>query len=232
MKIFIKILSSLLLLASCTLADTNITTPKEKTNTAWIVDGHVLPPEPDKALNDSTLLGIDSNNNGVRDDVERWIYETYNEYIPCHQELDGEETLPSGQVIQFGKEVCEDNPVPYHPVVRAVVMDIAREAQKIIIEPKNARIPDIKFTKAYGCASVVADMRDINNRPLSEKRLLDKNLKKIQFNTIQRARAYGKFNFNLSGSVYTLPTDDVILQGCSQEVHILLEELKTHNVSK
>jgi len=74
---FIKILTSLLLLASCTLANTNTTTPKEKINTKWVVDGHVLPPEPDKALNDSTLLGIDSNNNGVRDDVERWIYETY-----------------------------------------------------------------------------------------------------------------------------------------------------------
>ena len=77
MKMFIKILTSFLLLASCTLADTNTTTPKEKTNTEWIVDGHVLPPEPDKVLNDSTLLGIDSNNNGVRDDVERWIYKTY-----------------------------------------------------------------------------------------------------------------------------------------------------------
>jgi len=30
----------------------------------WIVNGHNLPPEPDKALNDSTLLGIDVNDNG------------------------------------------------------------------------------------------------------------------------------------------------------------------------
>lgn len=39
----------------------------------WRVNGHTLPPEPDKALNDSTLLGIDVNDNGVRDDVERYI---------------------------------------------------------------------------------------------------------------------------------------------------------------
>jgi len=50
-------------------------------NITWVVDGHVLPPEPDKTLNDSTLLGIDVNNNGVRDDVERWIYETYDHPI-------------------------------------------------------------------------------------------------------------------------------------------------------
>ena len=39
----------------------------------WEVNGHRLPPEPDKTLNDSTLLGIDANDNGVGDDVERWI---------------------------------------------------------------------------------------------------------------------------------------------------------------
>jgi hypothetical protein len=43
----------------------------------WVVNGHTLPPEPDKTLNDSTLLGIDTNDNGVRDDVERYILQTY-----------------------------------------------------------------------------------------------------------------------------------------------------------
>lgn len=47
----------------------------------WEVNGHRLPPEPDKALNDSTLLGIDSNDNGVRDDVERKVYATYEKAI-------------------------------------------------------------------------------------------------------------------------------------------------------
>jgi len=42
-----------------------------------VIHGHRLPPEPDPAINNSTLLGIDSNDNGVRDDVERWIYLTY-----------------------------------------------------------------------------------------------------------------------------------------------------------
>ena len=43
----------------------------------WIVNGHKLPPEPDKTVNDSTLLGVDVNGNGVRDDVERYIYERF-----------------------------------------------------------------------------------------------------------------------------------------------------------
>jgi len=37
------------------------------------ISGHRLPPEPDPKVNNATLLGVDVNHNGVRDDVERWI---------------------------------------------------------------------------------------------------------------------------------------------------------------
>jgi len=42
-----------------------------------IINGYILPSEPDPAINDSTLLGIDVNNNGVRDDVERYVIKRY-----------------------------------------------------------------------------------------------------------------------------------------------------------
>ncbi|WP_324172617.1 hypothetical protein [Sulfurimonas sp.] len=41
------------------------------------INGYKLPPQPDEALNNSTLLGIDSNDNGVRDDVEIFIVKKY-----------------------------------------------------------------------------------------------------------------------------------------------------------
>jgi hypothetical protein len=41
------------------------------------VDTYKLPPEPDPVENAATLGGVDSNNNGVRDDVERNIYAKY-----------------------------------------------------------------------------------------------------------------------------------------------------------
>lgn len=47
----------------------------------WTVNGYTLPPEPDKALNEATLLGIDVNHNNVRDDVERKVYVTYEKAI-------------------------------------------------------------------------------------------------------------------------------------------------------
>lgn len=47
---------------------------------ATIVNGYALPPEPDPDLNNATLLGIDSNDNGIRDDVERFIVIKYKDH--------------------------------------------------------------------------------------------------------------------------------------------------------
>ena len=51
------------------------------------INGHTLPSEPDSKINNSTLIGVDSNNNGVRDDVERWIYKTYKDKHPIHIDI-------------------------------------------------------------------------------------------------------------------------------------------------
>jgi len=49
-----------------------------------IINGYALPPEPDPKVNNSTLLGVDVNKNGVRDDVERWIYKKYKDKHPIY----------------------------------------------------------------------------------------------------------------------------------------------------
>ncbi len=41
------------------------------------VMGQSLPPEPDPALKDATIEGIDANRNGIRDDVELAIFKLY-----------------------------------------------------------------------------------------------------------------------------------------------------------
>jgi len=41
-----------------------------------IFDGEVEPPIPNKTKNEETVLGIDSNKNGIRDDVDIWINRT------------------------------------------------------------------------------------------------------------------------------------------------------------
>ncbi len=52
-----------------------------------VIHGHTLPPEPDPVVNNSTLLGIDVNNNDVRDDVEIWIYKTYKDKHPIYVDI-------------------------------------------------------------------------------------------------------------------------------------------------
>jgi len=42
-----------------------------------VINGFKLPPEPDEKKNNETLLGIDFNDNGVRDDVERYVIKRY-----------------------------------------------------------------------------------------------------------------------------------------------------------
>jgi len=68
------------------LKDTNITLQAKVGNQTsnpvtlsvyWEVNGHRLPPEPDPKVNNATLLGVDVNHNGVRDDVERKVYAAY-----------------------------------------------------------------------------------------------------------------------------------------------------------
>ena len=54
-----------------------------------VINGHRLPPKPDEELNNSTLIGIDINDNGVRDDVEWLIYEKYSKKL--HQTISRKE---------------------------------------------------------------------------------------------------------------------------------------------
>ena len=190
-------------------------------NIEWVVDGHVLPPEPDKALNDSTLLGIDSNNNGVRDDVERWIYKTYDEYIPC-VDKDVTYTLPSGEIIDGVVETtCEENPIPYHPIVRAIAMQGARAAQIIIQEPEKARETTKLMDNAQDCGSYFGVKAYSKSEAVHMgEDFFGKAFDAIQFNTVMRARAYGKYNFALSGGVFRSNPDK--RSGCNFDVDNML----------
>jgi len=60
-----------IILSSCGGGGNSVVNPDNKIN------GITVAPAPDPAANNSTLAGIDSNNNGVRDDVERKIAEKF-----------------------------------------------------------------------------------------------------------------------------------------------------------
>jgi len=66
---------------------TQITEIKYRFYVPEVIHGHQLPPEPNPVVNDSTLLGIDVNKNGVRDDVEIWILRKYKDKHPIHIDI-------------------------------------------------------------------------------------------------------------------------------------------------
>ena len=51
-------------------------TPSAGISTGETINAIAVPPEPDMTENNATLAGVDSNNNSVRDDVERLIAQT------------------------------------------------------------------------------------------------------------------------------------------------------------
>lgn len=42
-----------------------------------VINGHAVPPIPDPKLNAATLVGVDSDHNGIRDDLDRYIAEQF-----------------------------------------------------------------------------------------------------------------------------------------------------------
>ncbi len=66
-----------------------------------------LPDEPDEQLNNSTLLGIDTNRNGVRDDVERWIIDKYKDKHPIHIDIAMQAANAYKKVLETPEEAVE-----------------------------------------------------------------------------------------------------------------------------
>ena len=141
------------------------------------INSYKLPPEPDETLNNSTLLGIDSNNNGVRDDVERWIYETYKDKHPIHIDI----------AMQTGRA--------YKKVLESLLENVeqAEEVHKISIAP-------------IACKGYYKINAKYFNKPLLVTESMSISyFQKLYFNTPHRKIVYNKYSKLLSGGVYSTP---------------------------
>ena len=155
------------------------------------INGYELPPEPDPEINNATLLGVDVNKNGVRDDVERWIYKTYD-----------------------------------HPIERGIFMQSARAYQKVIVDPGKAHETTVYIDNSVSCEFYWTYDSQENNETFSlyEYRDLEKEIGKIQFNTIKRHMAYERFNAEFSGEVFGAPKASKAK--CEFDDHGILKALK------
>ncbi|WP_456392520.1 hypothetical protein, partial [Nitratifractor sp.] len=133
--------------------------------------------EPDEKKNNETLLGIDFNRNGIRDDVERWIITHY------------------------------ANDPKYPKTKTAIALQYAKASQYIIShDPEHAyenKTFEI-FDRAMDCEWYWIDRITENNESLfdmisAEYLLLNRTIKAKMFNTEERTKAYWQFNGSLSG---------------------------------
>ena len=141
-----------------------------------VIHGHQLPPEPDPAINNSTLLGIDSNNNGVRDDVEIWIIDRYKD----------EKRFPRSKI--------------------AITMQHAKATQIIIQEPEKAyenKTYELMDRARYCAWYLLENNRD--RITFEEIRIFDSEMKDKIFNTKKRLINYAKYNSALGGHVFSGP---------------------------
>jgi len=156
----------------------NKTSNPIKLHIYWKVNNHTLPPEPDPKVNNSTLLGIDSNNNGVRDDVERWIYNKYKDKHPIYIDI-------AMQAARGYRLVLEKQ-----PRTKTEAMSIMKDVERAIY-----------------CEMYYSMNADEFNEPLLVQEDIDTKYfrHKIYFDTKDRMNIYIRYDSLFSGDSYTLP---------------------------
>ena len=161
----------------------------------WEVNGHRLPPEPNKKLNDATLLGIDSNNNGVRDDVERWIYEKFKD------DIYSQEKIAIG--MQYGWAYQKIIETPTKESMK--YQDDAIDCEEYWLGKKSEHLGLDKFLQW-----------ELSNKIMTDK------FKSLIYNTKTRAKQYFKYNGTLSGSIF--PGRVRSVKNCQVNIDVLGEK--------
>ncbi len=137
-----------------------------------MIEGHLLPHEPQNP--DATLLGVDKNDNGVRDEVERWIYREMPTYH--HPEIERVIAMQQAKAYQLNlSDVNNTNDIPIDAVNRGI------DCWAYYIRSKQ-----IPFSESY----------------ISMDKYLAKLEDKV-FNTKERLQTYFQFNKNLGIRVFT-----------------------------
>ena len=163
-------------------------------NITWVVNGHVLPPEPDPVLNNATLLGIDVNNNGVRDDVERYIYERFGK----------DPEYPKTKIALAMQDAWATQKILETPTIESKkYLDDAIDCQFYWFDKKNKVINDeiielasTDFDQAYELDKQVIIWERKN------KVFNDIKLKDMKLNTKERILRKFKFNEACSGHIF------------------------------
>jgi len=161
-----------------------------------IINGYTLPPEPNPAVNNATLLGVDSNDNGIRDDVEIYIIKRFAQYPQ------------------------------YSKTKTAIALQYAWASQKILESPtmeSKKYIDDALDCESYWIDTKTKHMSGFEYVQYSVKHGVFNNpeIKDKIYNT--RTRISQKFSFNatLSGNIFD--GRDESIDNCRTNIDMLGE---------
>ncbi|GAX87968.1 hypothetical protein LNAT_P1265 [Lebetimonas natsushimae] len=144
---------------------------------------NTLPPRVNEKINNQTLLGIDVNNNGIRDDIERWVVKNYSKAKYSKVKI--------AIALQYAKaaQIIIKNPT----YENSKYLDNAIDCQTYFEskKAKKLRLNGYQFIKfALKHDVITSKFRD------------------IIFNTNKRLKQYFKYNEECSGHVFESNIDD------------------------
>lgn len=205
---------ALLLLVACTayLSASEEAVANTVSNEESVINGYVLPPEPDTALNNSTLLGIDINYNGIRDDVERYIILRFSkeEYPKTRTAL----------ALQYARAMQKIIETPTRESAKyshdAIDCEYYWSEQKQQVQRQQLR----KLVKTDRREAAALDSRLAKWR-LKYGVFNDDAINKIVFNTRERTKRDFMYNAAMSGGVY--PGRKKSLDNCQTNIDLLGE---------
>lgn len=152
---------------------------------SWQEDGYTLPPDANSQENNITIFGVDRNQNMIRDDVERFIFNTYKKHISCWQK-EMNVTLSDGEIFSGWSKVCDKKENHY----RDIALKAAETVQKIL---KNIEISEKE--KEYLYTAIDCSIYFSNDRP-----------KKTRSNSIKE----NQMKFKLEKEEITLIKNDML----------------------
>jgi len=140
----------LVLLSGCSQSDGYSNSDVATNEVPIVINGHTLPPKPDPKVNNSTLLGIDSNNNGVRDDVEIWIYQTYKDKHPIYIDIAMQSGRAYKKILEMPEKAIEiHSEVAAPQYCRAYYQNTAKYFNEPLLVDKNENITNDVYMKYF-----------------------------------------------------------------------------------
>lgn len=131
---------------------------KFKDHAMFVVDSSLQVPLPDSRLNDKTVAGVDSDRDGIRDDIQRWINEEYASQpkvkmamrqIAMGRQLDLLSVANREQSIIVSRKVLDNNNCLYSIVGTDAGAKMIRELKSKLLNTKDRLYAEIKANSNF-----------------------------------------------------------------------------------